>query len=367
MNKNKVVVAMSGGVDSSVCAYLLKKHGYEVVGMTMQIWQDAPEETRLKEGGCCSIGAVYDARRVADKIGIPYYVINLKDYFNEKVIANFIKEYLEGRTPNPCIVCNRYLKFDALLKKAMEIDAFYIATGHYSKIEYDSSRGRYILKKSIDSTKDQSYALYNLTQFQLEHILLPLGNYTKQEIRKIAEEAGLSVAKKPDSQEICFVNTDYKDFLKKRVPEKIIPGLFLDKKGNILGEHRGIPFYTIGQRRGLGISAGKPLYVVDIDAERNAVIVGSEEDLFVKEFIACHMNWIAIDELKAEKRVNAKIRYNFNEKPAKIIPLDQDQVKVIFDEPQKAVTPGQAVVFYENDTVVGGGIIKKRLDFDQYA
>lgn len=362
MNKNRVVVAMSGGVDSSVCAYLLKERGYEVIGMTMQIWQDVPEEKRLKEGGCCSIGAVYDARRVADKIGIPYYVINLKDIFNEKVIKNFIEEYLKGRTPNPCIACNRHLKFDVLLKKALEIDAFYLATGHYGKIEYDDSTGRYILKKSVDDTKDQSYALYNLTQFQLEHIILPLGYYTKHQIRKIAEEAGLSVAKKPDSQEICFVDTNYKDFLKQKVPEKIIPGPFVDKKGNILGMHDGIPFYTIGQRRGLGISVGKPLYVVDIDAERNTVILGEEQDLFSREFIAHRVNWIAIDELNSVRQVGAKIRYNFDEKPAKIKPYGKDRVKVIFNEPQKAVTPGQAVVFYDDDTVIGGGIIEKRTD-----
>lgn len=362
MNKKRVVVAMSGGVDSSVCAYLLKKRGFEVIGMTMQIWQDAPEETRLREGGCCSIGAVYDARRVADKIGIPYYVINFKELFNREVIDYFVGEYVEGRTPNPCIVCNRRLKFDALLKKALEIDAFYLATGHYAKIEYDDSGKRFVLKKSVDSTKDQTYALYGLTQFQLEHTLLPLGDYTKVEIRKIAGQAGLSVAKKPDSQEICFVDTNYKDFLKHRVPEKIVPGPFIDKKGNILGQHKGIPFYTIGQRRGLGISTDKPLYVIDINAQQNTIILGEEKDLYAKEFLAYHMNWISIPQLDYIKQVKAKIRYNFDEKPAKILPQGEDCVKVVFDQPQKAVTPGQAVVFYEGDTVVGGGIIKKRSD-----
>jgi tRNA-specific 2-thiouridylase len=363
VNKNKVVVAMSGGVDSSVCAYLLKKRGYEVIGMTMQIWQDAPEETKLREGGCCSIGAVYDARRVADKIDIPYYVINLKDCFDEKVIKYFIREYLSGRTPNPCIACNRHLKFEALLKKALEIDAYFLATGHYAKVGYDASTGRYFLKKSVDRAKDQSYALYNLTQFQLEHLLLPLGEFTKREIRRIAEEAGLAVAKKPDSQEICFIDTNYHDFLRERVPEKIKPGPFIDKKGKVIGEHKGIPFYTIGQRRGLGISAGKPLYVIKIDAERNTVMLGDEEDLYVKEFIAHQLNWVAIDGLAGKMKVSAKIRYNFQEKPAEIYPVG-DLVKVVFEEPQKAVTPGQSVVFYSGDLVVGGGIIKERSDLD---
>jgi len=362
LNKNKVVVAMSGGVDSSVCAYLLKQQGYEVIGMTMQIWQDMPYETQLKEGGCCSIGAVYDARRVADKIGIPYYVINLKEYFNEKVIKYFVKEYLSGRTPNPCIACNRYLKFEELLRKAFDIDAFYLATGHYAKVEFDDSRKRYVLKKSIDSDKDQSYALYNLNQFQLEHTLFPLGYYTKKEIRKIAEEIGLSVADKPDSQEICFVNTNYRDFINERAPGEINEGYFVDTKGNILGKHKGIPFYTIGQRRGLGISAGKPLYVIDIDVKNNTIILGEEKELYVKEFLAHKLNWVAIDGLYEELNVSAKIRYNFQEKPAVVMPYENDTVKIIFNEPQKAVTPGQAVVFYQDDVVIGGGIIKQRCD-----
>jgi len=365
LDKNKVVVAMSGGVDSSVCAYLLKQQGYEVIGMTMQIWQDLPYETQLKEGGCCSIGAVYDARRVADKIGIPYYVINLKDYFNEKVIKYFVKEYLSGKTPNPCIACNKHLKFEELLKKAFDIDAFYLATGHYAKIEYEDATKRYVLKKSIDNDKDQSYALYNLTQFQLEHILFPLGYYTKKEIRQIAEEIGLSVADKPDSQEICFVNTNYRDFIYENAPGKIKEGYFVDVKGNVLGEHKGIPFYTIGQRRGLGIAAGTPLYVVDIDAQNNTIILGEEKDLYVKEFLAYHMNWVAIDKLSERLNVNAKIRYNFHEKPAEIMPLENEMVKVVFKEPQKAVTPGQAVVFYRDDAVIGGGIIKQRCDLEK--
>lgn len=362
MDKNKVVVAMSGGVDSSVCAYLLKKRGYDVVGMTMQIWQNSDEDTKLSEDSCCSLGAVYDARRVADKLSIPYYVVNLKDYFGEKVIDYFVKEYLSGRTPNPCIACNRYLKFDMLLQKALEIDAFYLATGHYAKVDQEGDR--FILKKSVDSSKDQTYALYNLTQFQIEHTLFPLGDYTKDEIRHIAEEAHLLVADKPDSQEICFVDTNYHDFLNRKVPDKIKPGLFVDLDGNILGKHKGIPFYTIGQRRGLGISAGKPLYVVNIDAKNNYIVLGEEKDLYVKEFIVYKMNWIAIKTLTDKIEVNTKIRYNFNEKPAWVFPVNKDTVKVVFKEPQKAVTPGQAAVFYKDDVVIGGGIIKKRCDLD---
>jgi len=359
LNKNKVAVAMSGGVDSSVCAYLLKEQGYEVIGITMQIFDDAPRKVEAKEGGCSS-EAVQDARLVAEKLGIPHYVVNLKHCFNEKVIKYFANEYLSGKTPNPCIVCNKYLKFTELLKAAFELGAFYLATGHYARVEYDDTLSRYILKKSVDSDKDQSYVLYGLTQRQLEHVLFPLGNYTKKEIRQIAQKIGLSVSDKPDSQEICFIDTNYRDFLYKKVPDKIKEGPFIDINGKVIGRHKGISFYTIGQRKGLGISAGKPLYVVDIDARNNAVILGDEKDLYIKEFTAHQINWVSIDAPYEKFSANVKIRYNFAEKPAKIIPLDSDTVKVIFENPQKAVTPGQSVVFYNGDKVLGGGVIKRR-------
>ncbi|WP_213996037.1 tRNA 2-thiouridine(34) synthase MnmA [Tepidanaerobacter syntrophicus] len=359
MNKNKVAVAMSGGVDSSVCAYLLKEQGYEVIGITMQIFDDASGESKAKEGSC-STEAVQDARLVAKNLGIPHYVVNLKHCFNEKVIKYFISEYLSGKTPNPCIVCNKYLKFTELLKEAFKLDAFYLATGHYARVEYDDALSRYILKKSVDSDKDQSYVLYGLTQQQLEHVLFPLGNYTKKEIRRIAQKIGLSVSDKPDSQEICFIDTNYRDFLYKKAPDKIKEGPFIDTNGKVIGKHKGIPFYTIGQRKGLGISAGKPLYVVDIDAENNAVVLGDEKDLYTKEFVASQTNWVSIDTPCEKFNANVKIRYNFIEKPAEIILLNGDTVKVIFENPQKAVTPGQSAVFYKGDVVLGGGVIQRR-------
>lgn len=364
MKKNRVIVAMSGGVDSSVCAYLLKQKGYEVIGMTMQIWQDGPGDTIVKEGGCCSLGAVHDARRVADKIGIPYYVINLKKQFKEKVIDYFIDEYISGYTPNPCIACNRYLKFEALLNKALEVDAFYIATGHYAKVEYDTSRCRYILKKSEDKTKDQSYALYNLSQFQLEHTLFPLGEFTKKDIREIAKNVQIPVAKKPDSQEICFIESNYKDYLKSIVPGNIVAGPFVDKKGNVIGQHKGIPFYTVGQRRGLGIHSTRPLYVIKIDAEKNVIVIGHEEDVYVREFTAGNLNWVSFEDISKSMCVNAKIRYNFEEKPAEVFPIEGNRVKVVFENPQKSPAPGQAVVFYNGDELIGGGTIEQRTDLE---
>ena len=268
---------MSGGVDSSVAAYLLKEQGYDVIGVTMQIWQE-DKEYEEREGGCCSLSAVDDARRVADKIGIPFYVLNFRDSFKKNVIDYFIDEYMEGKTPNPCIACNKYLKFDELLKKAQGIGADYIATGHYAKIE--EHNGRYILVKSDDDKKDQTYALYNMTQEQLAHTLMPCGEYTKDRIREIAKEIGLDVHNKKDSEEICFISdNNHGKYISEAMPGKVKQGNFVDKDGNILGKHKGIVYYTIGQRKGLGLAMGRPVFVTDINPLTNEVVVGAEEDI----------------------------------------------------------------------------------------
>ncbi|NLM11440.1 MAG: tRNA 2-thiouridine(34) synthase MnmA [Clostridiaceae bacterium] len=361
MNK-KVMVGMSGGVDSSVAAAILKKEGYEVIGVTLQIWPDdlpGPQP----EGGCCSLSAVDDARMVAFQLDIPYYVLNFQDIFEKNVIDYFVDEYTKGRTPNPCIACNRYVKFDAMLKKALSMGIDYIATGHYARIEHDASSGRYLLKRSVTDKKDQTYALYNMKQYQLERTLFPIGSYNKETVRRIAEELGFIVADKPDSQEICFVtDNNYAGFISSRVKEPGRPGYFVDTEGNILGRHKGIYNYTIGQRKGLGISVGKPMYVVKIDVKNNRIVLGESGKEYSDGLIASDLNWIAFEKLEGPIKAMAKIRYSAKESQAVISPLGNGKVKVEFTFPQRAVTPGQSVVFYDGDIVLGGGIIEEQIN-----
>jgi len=376
----KVVVGMSGGVDSSVAAYLLKKQGYDVIGVTMQIWQDEDVCTISESGGCCGLSAVEDARRVASVLNIPHYVMNFRKEFKEAVIDYFVSEYVMARTPNPCIACNRFVKWEALLTRSLSIGADYIATGHYATIE-KLKNGRFAVKKSVTAAKDQTYALYNLTQFQLEHTLMPVGAYTKDEIRAIAAELNLPVANKPDSQEICFVaNNDYAQFIKEYLDDeenrKIIeekrrqylsemdkagygftPGNFVDTKGNILGQHKGLAHYTIGQRKGLNLAMGRPVFVMELRPETNEVVIGDAGDVFTDRFYVNNLNFMAIEDLEDEMVVTAKIRYSHQGAKCTIKRTGKDEVLCIFEEPQRAVTPGQAAVFYDGDYVVGGGTI----------
>jgi tRNA-uridine 2-sulfurtransferase len=356
----RVIMAMSGGVDSSVAAAILLEQGYEVIGVTMQIWPaDLPYGTEV-EGGCCSLGAVEDARAVANKLGIPYYVLNFQAPFREKVIDYFVAEYLQGRTPNPCIVCNHSLKFRNLLEKSLSLGGEYIATGHYVQKDQELDTGRWLLRKGIDDSKDQSYALYGLEQSQLARSLFPLGGYQKVNIRKMAAHLGLTVADKPDSQEICFVpDQNYSRFINEYSPGSAKPGKFIDSQGNILGKHLGISNFTIGQRKGLGIATGAPLYVIEIKPESNEVVLGTNEEVFSKGLQASKMNWIAFAHLEYTQEVEVKIRYSAKPVLATIIPIGIDQVKVEFGTPQRAVTPGQAVVFYKGNLMLGGGTIDK--------
>ncbi|TGY95732.1 tRNA 2-thiouridine(34) synthase MnmA [Petralouisia muris] len=358
MKKEKVVVGMSGGVDSSVAAWLLKEQGYEVIGVTMQIWQDEEEQIQEEQGGCCGLSAVDDARRVAAMLDIPYYVMNFKSEFKKNVMDYFVAEYLQGRTPNPCIACNRYVKWEALLKRSMEIGADYIATGHYARIR-QLSNGRYTLQKSATEAKDQTYALYNLTQFQLAHTLMPVGDYTKEEIRVMAERIGLRTAHKPDSQEICFIpDKDYAGFIERERGQDVpLPGNFVSGDGKVLGRHKGITHYTIGQRKGLGIAMGYPVFVTEIRPDTNEVVLGSNEEVFGDILYCNKLNFMSVPDLDDEMEVVAKIRYNHRGASCRIRKVEEDQAECRFSEPVRAITPGQAVVFYHGELVVGGGTI----------
>ena len=341
----KIAVAMSGGVDSSVTAALLKKEGHEVFGLTMLV---TPSDE-----------AAVAAREAAETLGIPHHTVDFREVFTREVISPFCLQYNLGRTPNPCVNCNRLIKFGALLSKAVDLGAAAMATGHYARIEKQS--GRCILKKGIDTTRDQSYFLYRLTQSQLAGAIFPLGNMTKNSVRKIASEMGLASVKRKESREICFIpDNDYPRFLREHV-SAIVGGQIVNKQGKILGSHDGIINFTVGQRKGLGISSAQPLYVVNIDAQTNTVIVGEKKDVYASEFIAADLNWLSVEDITAPLTLTVKIRYLHTEAEASLTPIGNDKVSVKFTSPQMAVTPGQAVVFYEGDVVVGGGTIERVL------
>jgi len=356
--KKKVVVGMSGGVDSSVAAYLLKEQGYDVIGVTMQIWQDEDKEAAEENGGCCGLTAVDDARRVAQVLDIPYYVMNFKEEFKKNVMDYFVAEYLAGRTPNPCNACNRYVKWEALLHRSMEIGADYIATGHYARVE-QMANGRYAIRNSVTAKKDQTYALYNLTQEQLAHTLMPVGDYTKEAIRQMAIDNKLPVAHKADSQDICFVpDGDYAGLIEREAPGKVPgEGNFVTKDGIILGRHKGITHYTIGQRKGLGLAMGHHVFVTQIRPETNEVVIGEAEDVFSSELTCRQINFMGMTDLKEPRRVWAKIRYAHAGEWCIITQTCEDEIHCKFEKPVRAVTPGQAVVFYEGEYVLGGGVI----------
>jgi len=355
---------MSGGVDSSLAAFLLKQKGYQVVGISMKLWdfKEVGGESHT-EGRCCSIEAFDDARAVCEKMKIPHYVVDFKDDFKREVILNFVKEYKKGRTPNPCIICNTKIKWQCLWEKAKALGAEYLSTGHYARIKYDENRKRFLLLKGIDPTRDQSYALWGLSQENLARTIFPLGDLTKKEVRAKAREYELKVAEKAESQEICFVtDNDYPRFIKEWLDnhgKEIQPGPIFNLKGEKIGEHKGVPFYTIGQRRGLSIALGKPLYVVKIEPDKNAIYVGENDDLFRSTFIVSHLNWIAFDDLEKEMECEIKIRYQHEPKEGIISPLTKNEVMVKFKRPERAITSGQSAVFYHDDVVLGGGIIDR--------
>lgn len=354
----RVAIGMSGGVDSSVAAAILKEQGYDVIGVTMRLWDGENINGSVTESTCCSLSAVEDARRVCMKLDIDYHVLDFRKEFSDMVINYFVAEYINGRTPNPCIACNKFLKFDAMAKKAQILNADYVATGHYARIEQDPETNRYLLKRACSDAKDQTYALYNLTQEQLSRTLMPLGSFAdKHAVREYAEKLGLATANKPDSQEICFVpDKDYSAFIKRRIGELPKEGNFVDLEGNILGTHKGIINYTIGQRKGLGIAFGKPMFVIRIDAEKNEIVLGEQGTEFSDTLYAVNTNFIPFDTIDKPIRAEAKIRYSAKPAPG-TVSMEDGRMKIVFDTPQRAITPGQAVVLYDGDTVLGGATI----------
>ncbi len=350
---------MSGGIDSSLAAYILKKSGYEVIGCTMRLFLC---KKKSSEKQCCSPDDINEARRTAQQLGIKHYIVDKKNVFEKYVIENFVSEYLKGRTPNPCIICNLKIKFDEMLKFAKGLGCNFIATGHYAKIE--KTKTGYLLKKGIDESKDQSYFLYGLNQKNLPHILFPAGDYRKTEIKEFAKKLKLKVADKKESQEICFVeNADYREFIKTRIGTNVPKsGNIIDTSGKILGTHKGFPFYTVGQRRGLGLSVGEPVYVIKINSRKNEIVVGKKEELFKKSFIVENVSWTTIQPNHFLICLNTKIRYKHKEAKAKIFLMKNNTAKVVFEKPQMSITPGQSAVFYKKDIVLGGGIIKEVLD-----
>lgn len=349
---------MSGGVDSSVAAYLMKDAGYDCIGTTMKLFHN--EDIGISRAHtCCSLDDVEDARNVAASLDIPYYVFNFSERFQEEVMDKFVRSYENGMTPNPCIDCNRYLKFEYLYQRAKELDYDYIVTGHYARIEQDKDTGRYLLKKAVDDSKDQSYVLFSMTKEQLAHTLFPLGGMHKTKVRELAESHGFVNARKHDSQDICFVqNGSYADFIETYTGKTYPAGDFIDKNGNVLGRHKGIIRYTIGQRKGLGLSLREPMYVMAVNPADNTVVLGSDSDLFTPELTAKDINLISVDSIDTPMRVKAKVRYRHTEQWATVTQTDDDTIKVVFDEPQRAITRGQAVVLYDGDNVVGGGTIQ---------